>query len=69
MAPPIVGGGGKKPNPLPERKPAADSGSGIPVAIPAGVAAAVRESRGKGVLRFRWPLTRIDQKRSRRSRN
>jgi len=35
-SPPVAGGEGKKPNPLPERKPAVDSGSGIPAAVSAG---------------------------------
>ena len=48
MAPPVSGGDGKKPNPLPERKPAADSGSKIPVASPAGMAAEGNETAGKG---------------------
>ena len=48
MAPPVAGGDGKKPNPLPERKPAADSGSGIPAAIPAGVAAGGERNPGEG---------------------
>jgi cell division septation protein DedD len=48
MAPPVNGGDGKKPNPLPERKPAADSGSGIPAAIPAGVAAGDEGNPGEG---------------------
>jgi cell division septation protein DedD len=48
MAPPVAGGDGKNPNPLPERKPAADSGSGIPVAIPYGVAAGGEGIPGEG---------------------
>jgi cell division protein FtsN len=48
MAPPVNGGDGKKPSPLPERKPAADSGSGIPVAIPYGVAAGGEGIPGEG---------------------
>ena len=43
-----AGGDGKKPNPLPERKPAADSGSKIPAAIPAGMAAEGNGTAGKG---------------------
>jgi cell division septation protein DedD len=37
MAPPVAGVDGKRPSPSPDRKPTADSGSGIP-AIPAGAA-------------------------------
>ena len=48
MAAPVGGGDGKKPNPLPERKPAADSGSMIPVAIPTGVAAGREGIPGEG---------------------
>jgi cell division protein FtsN len=48
MAPPVAGGDGKKPIPLPERKPAADSGSGIPAAIQAGAAAGGEGIPGEG---------------------
>ncbi|MCX5821731.1 MAG: SPOR domain-containing protein [Deltaproteobacteria bacterium] len=47
-SPPVAGRDGKKPNPLPERKPTADSGSGIPVAIPAGVPAGGEGISGEG---------------------
>jgi cell division septation protein DedD len=48
VAPPVAGGDGKKPSPLPERKPAADSGPGIPAAIPAGAATGGGEVQGEG---------------------
>jgi cell division septation protein DedD len=47
-APPVAGRDGKKPIPLPEKKPAVDSGSGIPAAVPAGVAPGGEGIPGEG---------------------
>lgn len=62
MAPPVSGGDGKKPNPLPERKPAADSGSKIPVAIPAGMAAEGNGTAGKGRFEIQVAAYRDNRK-------
>jgi cell division septation protein DedD len=48
LSPPVAGGDGKRSSPLPERKPTADSGSGIPSAIPAGAAAGGEGIQGEG---------------------
>jgi cell division septation protein DedD len=48
MSPPVFAGTGEKPNLPPERKPVADAGSGLPTAIPGGVAADGNGTRGRG---------------------
>ena len=48
MAPPVSGGDGKKPNPLPEKKAAMEFGAKVSAAVPAGIPTDGRATPEKG---------------------